>query len=329
MPSAIGSFDRISDRLQRGAQNRFDNEKRHKEYNDNLKREALAAQAKFEAEQALETLKVAAADHLATEIAKLEASGKLRAKQGFAAVYRQVTWMLPAELKFTYSSVEVTVNALNKVFSGSDLLTKWEAEIKTVSDEMHQRDADRVVRKAAQEAEDRDYFERCVVMIHAMFKDQNPDVKSFFKLLPILRELIVAPRHRGLRGQELIVEAIRHQMPGYAQRWHELLERSLVRSAEREQAWREKKAADMKEKKRAPKVIDQKLPEKAPVSRDDKWAAEAQAAADYLQPAYDVEDERVDAIHAASEEEVAALAAEANEAAPLQEPAEVAEASEG
>jgi hypothetical protein len=135
----------------------------------------------------------------------------------------------------------------------------------------------------------------------------------------------VAPRHRGLRGQQIIVEAIRFQMSGFAQRWHDQLERSLERSAEREQAWRERKAAENASKKRAmtPNKFNHVKQEAAvvatPVDRDVKWAEEAAAAADYHCPPYESES------HTASLEEVVAMSNEAEAEAPVEVPAEDAE----
>ena len=327
MPSAIGSFDRIATRLQRGATAKFENEQGHKAYVQEKQREALQAQEKFKAAEAFEALKNQATDMLAQEISKLQSTGKLRSKQGFPAVYRQVTWQLPAELKFTEASVTVAVDALKLVLGeSSELVLKWENEIKTLTAEMAQRDVERAARKAQQEVEDNEYRELCIVTIQNMFKDQNPDVKNFFKLLPYLREIITVPRHRGLRGQEIIVDAIRFQMSGFAQRWHEQLERSLVRSAEREQVWRKRKAEENAKKRGQHPRFNQVKPEVKvePVDRDAKWAEEAAAAVDYHQPAY--ESDVITADEApATLEDVISLSAEADVEAPVEAPAESVE----
>jgi hypothetical protein len=282
MASTIGSLDRSADRIRRGANNSFNNEQSHREYADNVRRRLEEQMAEDERIRELARLKAESIEKVTAEITKLLPVNKLRIKQGFSAVYRQLAWLLPQELKFTKTSVDIVIESLQAVNFDAPLLESWSPEMESLSTEMLRKDEERAARRVLQAKEDEDFINRCVTLIQAMFKAANPDVRNFYKLVVHLRDLITVPRHKGLRGQELIIEAIKIQMPGFAAKWSEIIEKSLERSREREERWRQSRTANANVSLDTLKASLVTQAHDHVKSRDDKWATEAAQAQEYI-----------------------------------------------
>jgi hypothetical protein len=106
------------------------------------------------------------------------------------------------------------------------------------------------------QTEDDTYFDACKNEIIELFKAKDERVKRYFELIPHLRSGAVLPRHKGSDGFNIIVKVIRHQMPGYAERWNSKLEVGIAKALEREEQFKNKHVASKKNlRQRAPEAV--------------------------------------------------------------------------